>query len=123
MIRAFDLRPDGTAGRGRTLFDFAGRGGDGASIDVQGNLYIAAGLNRQPPPGALAGARAWPAEAHKTRTGVYVVSPAGKLLKLIPIPEDIISITAFGGPDMKTLYVTSGKTVFTVRTEIAGLPR
>jgi gluconolactonase len=54
---------------------------------------------------------------------VYVISPAGKLLKVIPIPEDIISNTAFGGPDMKTLYVTSGKTVFTVRTEIAGLPR
>jgi gluconolactonase len=123
MIRAFDLAPDGTASRGRTLFDFPGRGGDGASVDVRGNLYVAAGLNRRPPPGALAGARAWPAEAQKTRTGVYVISPAGKLLKVIPIPEDIISNTAFGGSDMKTLYVTSGKTVFTVRTEIAGLPR
>jgi gluconolactonase len=44
-------------------------------------------------------------------------------LKFIPIPEDIISNNAFGGPDMKTLYVTSGHTVFKVRTEIAGLPR
>jgi len=123
MIRAFDLRADGTAGNGRTFFDFAGRGGDGASVDVQGNLYVAAGLNYPPPPGALAGARAWPAEARKTKTGVYVISPAGKLLRIIPIPEDIISNTAFGGPDMKTLYVTSGKTVFKVRTEIAGLPR
>jgi gluconolactonase len=123
MIRAFDLAPDGTASKGRTFFDFAGRGGDGASVDVQGNLYVAAGLNYQPPPGALAGARAWPVEARKTKTGVYVISPAGKLLRVIPIPEDIISNTAFGGADMKTLYVTSGKTVFRVRTEIAGLPR
>jgi gluconolactonase len=123
MIRAFDLQPDGTASKGRTFFDFAGRGGDGASVDVQGNLYVAAGLNYQPPPGALAGARAWPVEARKTKTGVYMISPADKLLKIIPIPEDIISNTAFGGPDMKTLYVTSGKTVFKVRTEIAGLPR
>jgi len=123
MIRAFDLQPDGTASRGRTFFDFAGRGGDGMSVDVQGNLYVAAGLNYPPPPGARAGARAWPAAALKTKTGVYVISPAGKLLKFIPIPEDIISNTAFGGPDMKTLYVTSGKTVFKVRTEIAGLPR
>jgi gluconolactonase len=123
MIRAFDLAPDGTASRGRTFFDFAGRGGDGASVDTQGNLYVAAGLNRQPPPGALAGARAWPVEARKTPTGVYVISPAGKLRKFIAIPEEIISNTAFGGPDMKTLFVTSGKTVFTVRTEIAGLPR
>src|SRR5438046_6100941 len=115
MIRAFDLQPDGTASKGRTFFDFAGRGGDGASIDVRGNLYVAAGLNYLPPPGALAGARAWPAEALKTKTGVYVISPAGTLLKFIPIPEDIISNTAFGGPDMKTLYVTSGHTVFKVR--------
>jgi gluconolactonase len=123
MIRAFDLAPDGTASKGRTFFDFPGRGGDGASVDMQGNLYVAAGLNYQPPPGALAGARAWPVEARKTKTGVYVISPAGKLLKFIPIPEDIISNTAFGGPDMKTLYVTSGKTVFKVRTDIPGLPR
>lgn len=123
MVRAFDLHPDGTASRGRVFFDFAGRGGDGASVDIEGNLYVAAGLNRQPPPGALAGARAWPASARSTRTGVYVISPAGKLRKFIPIPEEIISNTAFGGPDMKTLFVTSGKTVFTVRTDIAGLPR
>jgi hypothetical protein len=30
---------------------------------------------------------------------------------------------AFGGPDMKTLYVTAGKTLYKVRTEIAGRPR
>ena len=30
---------------------------------------------------------------------------------------------AFGGADMKTLYVTAGKMVYKVRTEIAGLPR
>ena len=29
----------------------------------------------------------------------------------------------FAGPDMKTLYVTAGKTLYKVRTEIAGLPR
>jgi trans-aconitate methyltransferase len=28
-----------------------------------------------------------------------------------------------GGADMKTLYVTAGKTLYKVRTEIAGLPR
>src|SRR5262249_11626080 len=123
MIRAFDLQPDGTARSGRILFDFPGRSADGMSVDDQGNLYGSAGLNYLPPPGALAGARAWPPEALKTKTGVYVISPAGKLLKFIPIPEDIISNNAFGGPDMKTLYVTSGHTVFKVRTEIAGLPR
>ena len=47
----------------------------------------------------------------------------GKLLNFIPIPEDLISNNAFGGPDMKTLYVTAGKTLFKFRTEIPGLPR
>jgi sugar lactone lactonase YvrE len=34
-----------------------------------------------------------------------------------------ISNDAVGGPDMKTLYVTTGKTLCQVRTDIAGLPR
>jgi gluconolactonase len=123
MVRAFDLQPDGTTRNGRVLFDFAGRSADGMSVDVQGNLYISAGLNELAPPGALAAARAWTVDALKTRAGVYVVSPAGTLLNVIPIPEDVITNNAFGGPDMKTLYVTAGRTVFKVRTDIAGLPR
>jgi gluconolactonase len=93
------------------------------SVDVQGNLYVSAGLNYLAPPGALAAARAWKEDALRTKAGVYVISPAGKLLTFIPIPEDVITNNAFGGPDMKTLYVTAGRTVFMVRTEIAGLPR
>jgi gluconolactonase len=123
VIRALDLMPDGTARNGRVIYEFPGRSADGMSVDVQGNLYVAAGLNALAPPGAVAAARAWTADALKTPGGVYVISPAGMLLKFIPIPEDVITNTAFGGPDMKTLYVTSGRTVFTVRTDIAGLPR
>jgi gluconolactonase len=123
MIRAFDLHPDGTAGRRRTFYDFAGRSADGMSVDVNGNLYVSAGLNYLAPPGALPAARAWGADALKTKAGVYVISPAGKLVKFIPIPEDVITNNAFGGPDMKTLYVTAGRTVYQVRTDVAGLPR
>ena len=123
MVRAFDLQPDGTARNGRVHFDFPGRSADGMSIDVEGNLYISAGLNELAPPGALAAARAWVPEALRTRAGVYVVSPAGRLLRFIPVTEDVITNNAFGGPDMKTLYVTAGRTVFQIRTEIAGLPR
>jgi len=123
MIRAFDLQPDGTARNSRVHFNFPGRSADGMSVDIQGNLYVSAGLNYLAPPGALPAARACTADALKTKAGVYVISPAGKLLKFIPIPEDVITNNAFGGPDMKTLYVTAGRTVFKVRTEIAGLPR
>jgi gluconolactonase len=52
-----------------------------------------------------------------------VISPQGKLLTFIPIAEDLITNNAFGGPDMKTLYVTAGKNLYKLRTAIAGLPR
>jgi gluconolactonase len=114
MIRAFDLRPDGTAANMRVHYNFyPGRSADGMSIDTQGNLYASAGMNQ------LRGT----SETLATKTGVYVISPQGKLLKFIPIQEDFITNNAFGGPDMKTLYVTAGKTLYKIRTDIAGLPR
>ena len=114
MIRAYDLRPDGTVANMRVHYNFyPGRSADGMSIDSQGNLYASAGMNQ------LRGT----SETLATKTGVYIISPQGKLLKFIPIPEDFITNNAFGGADMKTLYVTAGKTLYKVRTEIAGLPR
>jgi gluconolactonase len=114
LIRAYDLAPDGTVSNMRVHYDFSpGRSGDGMSIDTEGNLYVSAGMNQ------LRGS----AETLDTKTGVYVISPQGKLLKFFPIAEDFITNNAFGGPDMKTLYVTAGKTLFKLRTDIAGLPR
>src|SRR6266516_1478348 len=92
---------------------YPGRRAHRMSIYTQGNLYASAGMSQ------LRGT----SETLDTKTGVYVISPQGKLLKFIPIPEDFITNNAFGGPDMKTLYVTAGKTLYRVRTEIAGLPR
>jgi gluconolactonase len=114
MIRAFDLLPDGTARNMRVLYNFyPGRSADGMSVDIAGNLYAAAGMHQTRNT----------SETLDTKCGVYVISPQGKLLKFIPIPEDYVTNTAFGGPDMKTLYVTAGKTIYSVRTDIAGLPR
>jgi gluconolactonase len=114
MIRAFDLNAEGTVGNMRVHYNFyPGRSADGMSIDSQGNLYASAGM------GQLRGT----SETLATKTGIYVISPAGKLLKFIPIAEDYITNNAFGGPDMKTLYVTAGKTLYRLRTDIAGMPR
>ena len=114
MIRAYDLRPDGTVANMRVHYNFyPGRSADGMSIDSQGNLYASAGM------GQLRGT----SETLDTKTGIYVISPQGALLKFIPIAEDYITNNAFGGPDMKTLYVTAGKTLYKVRTDVAGLPR
>jgi gluconolactonase len=114
LIRSYDLLPDGSVRNMRVHYDFfLGRSADGMSIDTQGNLYASAGLNE------LRGS----SETLDTKAGVYVISPEGRLLKFIPIPEDLITNNAFGSADMKTLYVTAGKTLYKVRTEIAGLPR
>jgi gluconolactonase len=114
MIRAYDLRPDGTVANMRVHYNFyPGRSGDGMSIDTQGNLYASAGMNQ------LRGT----SETLANKAGVYVISPQGKLLKFIPIAEDFITNNAFGGPDMKTLYVTAGKNLYQIRMDIAGLPR
>ncbi len=114
LIRAYDLHADGTAGNMRVHYNFyPGRSADGMSIDTQGTLYASAGMNQ------LRGT----SETLVNKAGIYVISPQGKLLKFIPIPEDFITNNAFGGPDMKTLYVTAGKTLYKIRTDVAGLPR
>lgn len=114
VIRRYELQTDGTVRNGRVHYNFSpGRGADGMSIDTQGNLYASAGLNQ------LRGT----SETLDTKAGIHVISPEGKLLKFYPIPEDFVTNNTFGGADMKTLYVTAGKTLYKVRTEIAGLPR
>lgn len=114
MIRAYDLAADGTVSNGRVFHDFyPGRSGDGMTVDSQGNLYVAAGLNR------LRGT----SETLDTVAGVHVFSPAGELLEHVPIPEDTITNVAFGGDDLRTLYVTAGKTLFSIRTDVPGTRR
>lgn len=113
-ILAFDLDVNGRASNSRIFHDFyPGRSGDGMTIDSEGNLYVAAGLNN------LRGT----SETLDTVAGIHVFSPAGELLEHIPIPEDTITNAAFGGSDLKTLYVTAGKTLFSFRTDIVGTRR
>lgn len=114
MIRSYDLEPEGTVRNMQVHYDFSpGRSADGMSIDTEGNLYASAGMNQ------LRGT----SETLDNKAGVYVISPQGKLLQFIPIPEDFITNNAFGGPDMKTLYVTAGKNLYKVQTKVPGLPR
>jgi gluconolactonase len=114
LIRAYDLSAEGRVSNSRVFHNFyPGRSGDGMTIDSEGNLYVAAGLNN------LRGT----SETLDTVAGIHVFSPSGELLEHIPIPEDTITNAAFGGPDLRTLYITAGKTLFSVRTEIVGTRR
>jgi gluconolactonase len=110
-ILAFDLHSDGQVSHPRTLIDFyPGRSGDGMAIDEQGNLYVAAGLHKT----------RGTSETLDTRPGIHVVSPAGKLLAFVETPEDTITNCRFGGPDLKTLYVTCGSLLLSLTSRIPG---
>ena len=110
-IWSFDLDAAGSPSNPRVMVDFApGRGGDGMRLDIEGNLYIAAGIMT-------------PRHGNETAdvpSGVYIFSPDGQPRGRIPVPEDVITNLAFGGPDGRTLYITAGKTLFTTRVNVPG---
>lgn len=112
----FDLRADGTVdvATQRLIYDWkTTRGPDGMKLDSQGRLYVAAGINKPN----------LPAETADTRTaGIYVFSPDGDLLEFIPIPRDETTNCAFGDKDLKTLYVTAGGSLWSIRMATSGNP-
>ena len=110
-VWAFAITPDGSLGDRRLVFDFGkGRGGDGLRLDERDNLWVAGGILIPRNSG----------ETTDVPAGVSVISPDGKLLGRIPIPEDVTTNLAFGGPDRKTLFVTSGKSIFKIPLSVAG---
>lgn len=109
-IRAYDLQ-DGILSGERTLIDFyPGRSGDGMCIDAEGNLYVAAGLHKTRDT----------SETLDTRPGIHVISPEGQLLAFRETPEDTVTNCTFGGADLRTLYITGGALLLSIRTEIPG---
>lgn len=112
----FDLSADGTVdfASQKLIHDWKGtRGPDGIKLDAAGRLFVAAGLNRQNPPYEV---------QEQPTAGVYVFSPAGELLEFMAIPRDETTNCAFGGDDLRTLFVTAGGTLWSIRTQVAGKP-
>lgn len=91
-ILAFDIQPDGT-GRNRRNFAKLDEGKefgpDGMTIDGAGRLYLTG------------------------RGGIQVFNSQGQFLGKIPAGGG--GDVAFGGPDKKTLYITTGTTVSKVQ--------
>lgn len=113
-IKAFDLAANGSISNGRILIDFyPGRSGDGMCIDVEDNLYVAAGLHE----------RRGTSETLDTQPGIHVISPDGELLDYLKTPVDTVTNCTFGGEDLRTLYVTAGPLLLSARTNIPGHPR
>lgn len=87
VIRTWDYDPDGALSNERLFADTRpqGSGPDGATVDAEGCLWVAL---------VLAG-----------RLARY--APDGRLLRTIDLPVPYPTCSAFGGPDLATLYVTS----------------
>jgi len=111
-VYAYALRADNSVGARRVLHDFGtGRGGDGMCLDRDGNAYITAGLN-----GGFS-----QEQDSSVKAGVFIVSPGGKALGFIPVPEDSVTNCTFGGPELKSLYITAGTALWRIDLNARGL--
>ena len=88
-----------------------GRGPDGLKQDTKGNLYVAGGLNKPNPPSE---------PAANVKGGIYVFNPEGKLLTFLSVPTDEVTNCAFGSDDLRTLYITGGGVLYSIRTTNSG---
>jgi gluconolactonase len=99
-IAVYDVKPDGTVTNERLFADLkdASQGGvpDGLKVDLEGNVYSTG-------PG-----------------GVWILSPDGKLLGKISVPETATNL-AWGESDRKTLYITANTSLYRIRLKIAGV--
>lgn len=110
-VLAFPLDQGGTPGDPTLVYDFApGRGGDGMSLDIHGNLYVCAGILTPRGPG----------ETDGIPPGIYVITPAGNLLGSIRLPHDTITNCCFSGPDLQTLCILAGPSIYQIAVSIPG---
>jgi gluconolactonase len=95
----YDVKPDGGIANGRVFLDMTRESGegvpDGMKVDEEGNLYATG-------PG-----------------GVLVVSPKGKHLGTIELPE-IPSNCALGDADGQSLFITARTSVYRIRLKVPG---
>ena len=82
----YDLNT-GTASNKRVFIEFPHGNGrpDGAAVDSEGNYWSALYQGQR----------------------VVKISPEGKILEEYPVPATYPTMVAFGGPEMKTLFVTT----------------
>lgn len=100
-IRRYVVAQDGSLSDSQMFFDFSGENAagitDGMKVDVRGNIWTTG-------PG-----------------GVWVISPAGKALGVIHLPE-VTANLVFGDTDKKSLYVAARTSIYKIRVNVAGMP-
>jgi gluconolactonase len=100
-IHVLDLDPSGKMIRRRIFADMSSDETDGVpdgmKVDVDGRVYCTG-------PG-----------------GTWVFAPDGARLGIIRTPE-VPANLAFGGPDLRTLFLTARTSVYTLRVKVPGQP-
>ena len=91
---AYDLDLEGNASGERVFLSGIDGSPDGLRVAENGNLYIAS-------------------------RGIAIYTRSGKFVRLIEFPEAPANC-AFGGADLKTLYVTARTSVYRVRVADRG---
>ncbi|MFB9107729.1 SMP-30/gluconolactonase/LRE family protein [Flavobacterium gyeonganense] len=90
---SYKINNDGSLGE-KTLFTESGS--DGITIDEAGNIYL-------------------------TGKGVSVFNPKGEKIAHIDVKEPWTANVCFGGKKFKTLFITAGKSVYTLEMNIRGM--
>ncbi|MCA9139462.1 MAG: SMP-30/gluconolactonase/LRE family protein [Planctomycetales bacterium] len=111
----FKLLSDGTVDdtSKKLIYDWkTGRGPDGMAIDQLGRLYVAGGRNVANLPYET---------ADEFKGGIYVFSNSGELIEFVAIGRDEVTNCSFGGNDLRTLYITAGGTLWSIRTKEPGV--
>jgi gluconolactonase len=88
----FSINKDGSLSD-KTLF--CEMGSDGMTMDVKGNLYL-------------------------TGNGVTIFDKTGKQIGNIEVPESWTANVCFGGPDMKSLFITASKGLYRIKMKVKG---
>jgi gluconolactonase len=101
-IRAYDIAADDSLSNGRDFTDFGIKPEDNVRGYVDGLKVDSAGNVWSTGPG-----------------GVTIVSPAGKVLGRIQLPQS--SNVAFGGDDYKSVFFTSGNNILRMHILVPGL--
>jgi gluconolactonase len=95
----YDVRPDGTLTNKKLIGDWTNDKGagvpDGLKVDSRGNVWATG------------------------NGGIRIVTPDGKVLGQIVLPE-VAANLAFGGPDMKTVYIAGSGSIYRINLAIAG---
>jgi gluconolactonase len=98
-IRAFDVDAEGRLSNNRIFVDMSSAEAgvpDGMKVARDGHLFCTGS------------------------GGIWVIDPQGQRLGVIRVPE-VARNCAFGGADSRTLYITAGTSLYSIRTKVAGI--